>query len=115
MKALSLALRTKAENVSLSWAVISRPDAEFYIPAIHTSVKILYGRNCQYLDQTQCIKKGPSSLRNPPDKSFVLELPASKAFCACAAKMATRRNGRLECLVVGWVYDDYMVISSFGR
>jgi len=43
---------------------------------------------CQYLDQTPRIKRGPSSLRNPPEKCFVLELPASEAFSACAAQMA---------------------------
>jgi len=39
MKALPLASRTEAENASLSWAVLGRPDAEFYIEAYTCQLK----------------------------------------------------------------------------
>ena len=50
----------------------------------------------QYLDQTPRTKRD-QALYETPDKSFVVELSASEALCACAVKMAN------ECLVVGWV------------
>jgi hypothetical protein len=39
MKAPLLAQRTKAENASLSWAVLRHPDAEFYIEAYTCQLK----------------------------------------------------------------------------
>jgi hypothetical protein len=66
MKAPLLAQRTKAENASLSWAVLRRPDAEFYIEAYIRQLKFyMEEKTCQYLNQTPRIKRDQALYETP--------------------------------------------------